>query len=103
MLELSFSNLPYDEFNKQFKKYIKYEESLKINSTADTDFPTVKTWIDNYKTNVSDYFNNKSQLWDINIKEKRCRDLYYFIEDLENIVLIILSKAIYNWQKGDFI
>ncbi|SBS99991.1 PIR Superfamily Protein, partial [Plasmodium ovale curtisi] len=77
-----FSNLPSLEFDKKFRTDIQYEKliSFEEKKTSEAD---LNIWIEKFKKELEKYFNIEYKSLNEELRQKRCRDLDYWVFKVE--------------------
>ncbi|SBT82986.1 PIR protein [Plasmodium ovale] len=91
------NNFPASNFDKEFRKDIKYDQLvdyvLGIEDTID-----LSKWYENFKLCFHSYFYVKSKEWESREKLKRCRDFNYYMDCVLDLVLEIEKKKKFNQE-----
>ncbi|SBT55290.1 PIR Superfamily Protein [Plasmodium ovale wallikeri] len=73
-----FSYLPSLEFDKKFQTDIDYENFQDFKKKVTTKI-VLNQWIDKFKNKLDEYLNEEIKSLSENLREKRCRDLDYWV------------------------
>ncbi|SBT56208.1 PIR Superfamily Protein [Plasmodium ovale wallikeri] len=70
--------LPSLEFDKKFQTDVEYENFQDFKKTVTTKI-VLNQWIDKFKDKLEEYLNEEIKSLSENLREKRCRDLDYWV------------------------
>ncbi|SBS89657.1 PIR Superfamily Protein [Plasmodium ovale curtisi] len=86
-----FSYLPSVEFDKKFQEDIEYEKikTFEVQKTKEDD---LKAWMNKFKEKLREHLNKEYTSSNIDLRQKRCRDLDYWVRDVQGKMSDLLLK-----------
>ncbi|SBT56615.1 PIR Superfamily Protein [Plasmodium ovale wallikeri] len=86
-----FGDLPSLGFDKKFKEGINYEQ-LQNFQKKETSASVLNEWINKFKGELKKYFSEEYKSWAIDIRDKRCRDLNYWVDKVHEKIYALFRE-----------
>ncbi|SBS94388.1 PIR Superfamily Protein [Plasmodium ovale curtisi] len=84
-----FSYLPSVEFDKKFQEDIEYEK-IKTFEVKKPKEDVLKAWMNKFKEKLREHLNKEYTSSNIELRQKRCRDLDYWVRDVQGKMSALL-------------